>query len=177
MKRSQERQHREVDTDKKLKRLEGFITLWRHNKFAILPEMLIKGKCSGYFQPFHNGKACAVSKGKAFIIIFTKDIPASLPVKRGNRFYGEESNSFEGITEFKGSFSAYGSGKKIKGFYENMIGCNQVCSLKDKIGIELTGCLCILVIFIGNSDPCSSINKDSHFEALRGRFLPYRYSS
>ena len=84
---------------------------------------------------------------------------------------------FKNIAKFDCSFTPYSSRKEIKGFYMNQIGCNQVPSLVNEVGIELAGYLCILIISVGDSDPCSCINEDPHFEDLIRRFLPYRYSS
>ena len=139
--------------------------------------MDIKGESRFNLETFHEGKAGAVCKRKVFIIIFVKDLPASLPIERGNRFYDEEGIGFKDIAKFDSSFTADGSRKEIKGLYKNQIGCNQFPSLKDEIGIQLAGYLCILIISVSDSDPCTGINKDSHFEELMRRFFPYRYSS
>ena len=139
--------------------------------------MDIKGESRVNLEAFHKGKAGAVCERKVFIIIFVKDLPTSFPVERCNRFYDEEGIGFKDITKLDSSFTAYGSRKEIKGFYKDQIGCNQVPSLVNEAGIELAGYLCILIISVGDSDPCSCINEDPHFEDLIRRFLPYRYSS
>ena len=134
--------------------------------------MDIKGKGRFNLESFHKGKAGTVCKGEVLVIIFVKDLPASLPVNRGNGFYGEKGIGFDGITKFDGGLTAYGPGKKIEGFYKNQIGCKEITFLKNEIGIELTGYLCILIISIGYSDPCAGVNKDPHLWVLVRRFLP-----
>ncbi len=114
--------------------------LWKNTK-PVLSEMDIKGKGRFNLKPFHKGKAGAVCKRKVFIIIFTKDIPSSFPINKGDRFYVEKDIGFEGITQFDCSFAAYGSEKEIKGFNKNQIGCHQVTSLEDEISVELAGYL------------------------------------
>ena len=134
--------------------------------------MDVKGKGGFNLEPLHKSKAGAIRERKVFIIIFVKDLPASFPIEMGNRFYDEEGIGLKNIAKFDGRFTPYSSRKEIKGFYKNKIGCNQVPMLLNDVGIELAGYLCILIISVGNSDPCSRINKDSHFAVLVKGFLP-----
>lgn len=148
------------------------IKLWHYSKSAILPEVVIKGECSGYFQPFHEGKTGAIGKGEIFIMVLVKDLPAIFPVKMDNRLYGKKCDCLECVTKFNGRFISYDFGKEIKCFYNYEIRCNKFIFLNDQIGIALTGYLCKLVIFVDNSNPCAGIQKDIHFEVLIKRFWP-----
>jgi len=134
--------------------------------------MDVKGKGRFNLEPFHKRKTGTVCKRKVLIIVFTKYLPGSLPVNKSYRFYCEEDIGFKRISEFGCTFTTYGPGKEIKCFYKNQIGCEEIASLNNEIGIELSGYLCILVIFIGYSDPCTGIDKYPHFWVLVKGFLP-----